>query len=66
MIYIPGFKTIKNKKGKITHVRLSLKHHSKILEDIILHAEMVKARKGKFVEWETAKKELNKKFDLKK
>ena len=65
MIHIPGFKQIKNKKGEITHARLSIKHFSALIDDIISHAEMVKARKGNTIDWTIARKKLNKKFRLK-
>lgn len=64
MSHIPGFKLIKNKKGKITHVRLNMKHHKKIIEDIFFDTLIEKAQKGKFIKWETAKKIINKKFSV--
>ncbi len=63
MINVPGFKK-KNKKGKTTHVKLSTKHYADLIEDIILHAQLVKARKGKLIDWEKARNKISKKIKL--
>jgi hypothetical protein len=65
MARIAGLKFIKSASGKITHVTLSMKHHAKILEDMIDAAEMEEERKGESIPWEVARKKLNKKFKFK-
>ena len=65
MARIAGVKTIKNSRGKITHVTLSMKHHAKYLEDLLNSEEMDKARKGDTIIWPEAQKSINKKFHFK-
>ena len=55
---------IKNATGKVTHVTLSERHHREYPEDMLDGLEMAKARKGKFVLYEEAKKRIEKKFRL--
>ena len=64
MTRIAGVKMIRNATGKVTHVTLSVRHHREYLEDMLDGLEMAKARKGKFVPWEDAKKRIEKKFEL--
>ncbi|CAN5796604.1 hypothetical protein BH10BAC3_BH10BAC3_28020 [soil metagenome] len=59
MAQIAGVKLIRNTSGKVTHVTLSLKHHGKLVEDLIDAAEMEKARRGDLIPWDEAKKQLN-------
>lgn len=65
MAQVAGMKLIKNSKGKVTHVTLSVKKHGKLLEDIIDAAEMEKARKEESIPWEIVKEKLDKKFGFK-
>ena len=61
---IAGFKAIKNRSGKVTHVTLSMRHHAALLQNMLDLADMEKARKGDTVDWEDAKKMINKKHRL--
>ncbi|MBC7509791.1 MAG: hypothetical protein H7320_13745 [Ferruginibacter sp.] len=65
MARIAGATTIKNAAGKVTHVKLSVKHHGKYLEDLFLANQMDAARNDEMVPWEDAKKKINKKFGFK-
>lgn len=65
MARIAGATPIKNAAGKVTHVKLSVKHHGKYLEDLFLSKHMDEARKGESVPWEEAKARINKKFGFK-
>ncbi len=65
MAKIAGFKAIRNKSGKITHVTLSMRHHAELLQNMIDLAEMEKARKNDTVDWDDAKKVIMKKHRLK-
>lgn len=65
MTKVAGVKFIKSTSGKITHAKLSMKHHAKYLETIIDSAAMDKARMGETESWEEAKKKINKKFGFK-
>ena len=65
MVRIAGVRLVKNKAGKVTHVTLSMKHHAKLLEDMVDHAEIMAARKGETVPWSEARKRINKKFGFK-
>jgi hypothetical protein len=58
MARIAGLKLIKNTSGKVTHATLSMKHHAKLIEDIIDHKLIVAGRKDEFIPWEVAKKGL--------
>lgn len=58
MARIAGLTKIKNASGKVTHVTLSVKHHGKLLEDILDHNELVTARNDVFIPWEEAREEL--------
>ncbi len=58
MAKVAGLQLIKNASGKVTHAKLSLKHHAKYIEDMLDLAEMDKARKGDTMPWEEAKKQL--------
>lgn len=58
MTRIAGLKLIKNSAGKVTHATLSMKHHTKLIEDIIDHKLIVAGRKDEFIPWEVAKKKL--------
>jgi hypothetical protein len=64
MARIAGLKTIKNSSGKVTHVTLSMRHHSEILQNLLDLSDMDKARKGATVDWKDAKKVINKKHRL--
>ena len=56
-----GVRLVKNKAGKITHVPLSMKHHAKLPEDIVDHAEIIAIRNGEIVPWSEARERVNKK-----
>jgi hypothetical protein len=60
MARIAGLKFIKNNTGKVTHVTLSMKHHAKVVEDLIDHQQMADARNDEFIPWGEAKKDLEK------
>ncbi len=64
MARIAGFKTIKNSSGKVTHVTLSMRHHAALLQNMLDLADMEKSRKGDTVDWNDAKKVINKKHRL--
>lgn len=61
MARIAGLKLVKATSGRVTHVTLSRKHFSHIVEDLLEIAELEKARKSPAVSWEEAKKRLLKK-----
>ncbi len=65
MAKIAGFKAIRNKSGKITHVTLSMRHHAELLQNMIDLADMERARKNDTVDWDDAKKVIMKKHRLK-
>jgi hypothetical protein len=65
MARIAGLKLIKSASGKVTHVTLSMKYHSNILQDMVDLADIKKARKGDTVDWSEAKAKINKKHKLK-
>ena len=67
MAQIAGIKKHMSESGKITHVTLSVRHWGHMLEDILDSLEIAKARKsGSFVDWDEAKKQLDKKFGFNK
>jgi hypothetical protein len=67
MAQIAGIKKHKAASGKVTHVTLSVRHWGHMLEDILDSLEIAKARKsGSFVDWDEAKKSLDKKFGFNK
>ncbi len=57
---IKGLKILKNSKSKITHFTLSMKHHAKLLEDMLDNQMIVEGLKDEFIPWEKAKKDLEK------
>lgn len=65
MARIAGLKLHKSTSGKVTHVTLSRKHFTEIVEDLIDVAELKAARKGDTIPWEEARKAINKKHRLK-
>ena len=65
MARIAGVKILKNSRGKITHFTLSMKHHAKLLEDMLDHQMIVEGLKDEFIPWEKARERINKKFKLK-
>ncbi|MEO6722688.1 MAG: hypothetical protein ABIN67_20120 [Ferruginibacter sp.] len=58
MAKIAGFKPVKNNRGEITHVVLSMKEHAEYLENLLDLADMRKADKGDTIPWPDAKKQL--------
>lgn len=67
MARIAGLKKHRSPSGKVTHVTLSVKHFGHLLEDILDGIEIDKAKqKADFIEWDEAKKKLEKKFGFSK
>mgnify|MGYP007089347644 CR=1 FL=1 len=61
MAKIAGVTFVKNSSGKITHAKLSVKHHRKLIEDMIDHEHIEKGMNDEFVDWKDAKALLLKK-----
>ncbi|CAN5685752.1 hypothetical protein BH11BAC3_BH11BAC3_17800 [soil metagenome] len=58
MSKIPGLTLIKSASGRVTHAKLSMKHHKDLIQNMLDLSEMDKARKGDTIPWEEAKKNL--------
>ncbi|HRD44292.1 MAG TPA: hypothetical protein PLN30_11075, partial [Ferruginibacter sp.] len=56
-----GVTFVKNSSGKITHAKLSVKHHRKLIEDMIDHEHIQKGMQDEFVPWETTRAKILKK-----
>jgi CTP-dependent riboflavin kinase len=65
MAKIAGVTLKKNSRGAVTHVTFSRKHHSKLVEDMEDGLAIQKARSGNTINWNEARKRLNKKFGFK-
>jgi len=52
MAKITGVTFIKNSSGKVTHAKFSVKHHRKLIEDMIDHEHIKKGMQDEFVPWE--------------